>query len=77
MTKCGIAWIVSRKLRKKRERKQNREGEREREGGGRRQDEKREIEGMKGTNDCGFAGGLDATAASARETRRWLYASGT
>lgn len=32
---------------------------------------------MKGTNNCGFAGGLDAMAASARKTRRWLYASGT
>lgn len=41
------------------------------------QDGKREIEGMKGTNNCGFAGGLDATAASARKTRRWLYTSGT
>lgn len=52
MTKCGIAWIVSRKPKKKRERKQNKEREKDSErggGGGEKQDEKREIEGMKGT----------------------------
>lgn len=72
MTKCNIYLdCIAQAEEGEREGKQNRE-----EGGVRERDEKREIKGMK-RNDCGFAGGLDATAASARETRRWLYAFGT
>lgn len=63
VTKCSICLdcIVQAEEEK---REKTKDSERERERG--RQDEKREIEGMKETNDCGFAGGLDATVRPER-----------